>query len=184
MIAHLTGRVMGRTERSIVLDVHGVGFHVFMPPKAIEHLNINQETTISTYLHVREDAMELYGFVTVDEQRLFEKLITVSGVGPKMAMSVLSAASVQDVEQAIERGQAGVLTAVSGVGTKTAERIIVDLRGKLNRQEDMEADLSAVIEALVHLGYSVREAREAAAKTDASAPLEQRITGALKQLGR
>lgn len=175
---------MSRDSRAIVLDVHGVGFRVFMPPRTLETIVAQQEVTISTYLHVREDALELYGFLSGAEQRLFEKLLTVSGVGPKMAMAVLSSAGVHDIEQAIERGQAAVLTAVSGVGTKTAERIIVDLRGKLNRDEDVEGETMAVIEALTQLGYSAREARESAVATDASLPLEQRIKAALKHLGR
>lgn len=184
MIAHLTGRVVSADDRTITLDVHGVGFRLFVVAKTREHFPVGQEATVPTYLHVREDALELYGFGSTGEQRLFEKLLTVSGVGPKMALGVLSAASVSDLELAIERGQAGVLTAVSGVGTKTAERIIVDLRGKLQRDESGDASLSGVIEALVTLGYSAREAREAAATTDATLPVEGRIKAALQRLGR
>lgn len=184
MIAHLTGRVVSRDSRTAVLDVHGIGFRLFMSPRQLEHIQLNTEVTISAHLHVREDALELYGFGSTAEQQLFEKLLTVSGVGPKVAMAVLSAATVSDIEQAIERGQASVLTAVSGVGTKTAERIIVDLRGKLERDDAGDASSSGVIEALVTLGYSAKEAREAAVTTDVNQSIEQRIKSALKQLGR
>jgi Holliday junction DNA helicase RuvA len=184
MIAHLTGRVTQRDSRTITLDVHGVGFRVFMPARGLERLVMGNEATINTYLHVREDALELYGFASIDELRLFEKLLTVSGVGPKVALAVLSAASVSELEQAIERGQSALLTAVSGVGTKTAERIIVDLRGKLEHDDAADSSLSGVIEALTQLGYSLREAREAAAATGSDDPIEQRIKAALKRLGR
>lgn len=183
MIAHLTGQVTAHDARTITLDVHGVGFRLFALPRTIEKFPVGETVTLSTYLHVREDALELYGFGTFDEQRLFEKLLSVSGVGPKMALGVLSAASVADLESAIERGQAAVLTAVSGVGTKTAERIIVDLRGKLEHDDNLDTDLGAVIGALSSLGYSAKEAREAASKS-AGATVEEHIKAALKHLGR
>ncbi len=183
MIAHLTGRVVAHDARTLTLDVHGVGFRLFVVPRTLQQFPVGETATLSTYLHVREDALELYGFGTADEQHLFEKLLTVSGVGPKMALGVLSAASVGDIENAIERGQASVLIAVSGVGTKTAERIIVDLRGKLQREETGDDGLTGVIGALVNLGYTSREAREAAAAST-NGTVEERIKAALKRLGR
>ena len=185
MIAFLTGRVAQKDDRTITLDVHGVGFRIFALPRTIAELPIGAETEILTYLQVREDAMELFGFATMPERNLFEKLLSVSGVGPKMALNVLSAASVQDLEAAIERADAGVLTKVSGIGNKTAERIIVDLRGKLVRNNDgSDSSLSAVIDALVGLGYTSREAREAATATAPNQTVEQRIAAALKQMGK
>ncbi len=185
MLALLSGTVSARDERSLTLDVHGVGFRIFVSPKTIEHFPVGRAATLNTHLHVREDALELYGFATVQEQRLFEKLLTVSGVGPRVAMAVLAAASVDDLEAAIERGQANVLTKVSGVGTKTAERIIVDLKGKLTGggQTD-DTSLSSVIDALINLGYSNKEAREAAAGTAAAASVEERIKQALQRSGK
>lgn len=184
MIAALTGRVTGADQRSLYLDVHGVGFRIFSLPSAIEQAPVGTTVTFATHLHVREDALELYGFIKTSELRLFEKLISVSGVGPKMALGVLSAASVEDLEQAIDQGQSGVLTKVSGVGKKTAERIIVDLRGKLGEDAGSgDSDLSAVIDALVSLGYTPREAREVATSTPPSATVEERIKAALKRMG-
>lgn len=185
MIAALTGQVRGHDERTILLDVHGVGFRISVLPRLIEQAaQSDRPITIMTHLHVREDALDLYGFLEAGELRLFEKLLTVSGVGPKVALGVLSAASVPDLEQAIDQGQSSLLTKVSGVGKKTAERIIVDLRGKL--ADDVmagDSDLSAVIDALVSLGYTNREAREAATGTAADLRVEDRIKAALKRMG-
>jgi Holliday junction DNA helicase RuvA len=132
MIASLTGTITARDEKSVVLDVHGVGLRVFILPRTLEKLPLQTTATLVTHLNVREDALDLYGFMTAGELRLFERLISVSGVGPKVALGVMSAADASDLEAAIERGDSKVLTKVSGVGTKTAERIIVDLRGKLS----------------------------------------------------
>ena len=184
MIVSLTGRITGRDERSVTLDVHGVGFRIFTHTGAIEALQNDENITLLTHMHVREDAMELYGFLKPAELKLFEKLLSVSGVGPKVALSVLSAASVEDLQQAIDQGRSAVLTKVSGVGKKTAERIIVDLRGKLEEEPERgDHDLSAVIDALTSLGYSTREAREAAVATPANLKVEDRIRAALKRMG-
>lgn len=185
MIASLTGIVTTRDEKSLVIDVHGVGLRVFTLPRTLEKLPPQTSATLLTHLNVREDALELYGFTAAGELRLFERLLSVSGVGPKVALGVLSAASASDLEAAIERGDSKVLTKVSGVGTKTAERIIVDLRGKLSDvQSSDDTTLSSVIDALVTLGYSSREAREAAVATPADLPVEARVKTALRQIGR
>lgn len=185
MIASLTGRVTGYDDRSLTLDVHGVGFRIFVLSRLEEQFPVGSTATLMTHLHVREDALELYGFAEAGELRLFDKLLTVSGVGPRMALGVLSAASVTDLENAIEQGQSSILTKVSGVGKKTAERIIVDLRGKLAGDEALsDHSLSAVMDALISLGYNQREAREAAAATSAELSMEERIKAALKRMGR
>jgi len=185
MIAALTGRVTGRDERSLVLEVHGLAFRVFTIPRTIDQFSPGTEAKIITHLHVREDAVELYGFALASEQQLFEKLLTVSGVGPKVALGVLSAASVEDIEAAIAHGHPELLTKVSGVGKKTAERIIVDLRGKIERGlDETDNTLASVIQALINLGYSAKEAREAAAATAATLKVEERIKSALQRLGR
>lgn len=185
MIASLTGTVTHRDEKSVVLDVHGVGLRVFVLPRTLEKLSLDTTATVLTHLNVREDVLELYGFATAGELRLFERLLSVSGVGPKVALGVLSAASASDLEVAIERGDSKVLTKVSGVGTKTAERIIVDLRGKLSDIETSnDSSLSSVIDALVSLGYTSREAREAAVATPADQPIATRVKSALRQIGQ
>lgn len=185
MIASLTGQVRSRDEKSVVLDVHGVGLRIYVLPRTLEKLQPEMTRTLVTHLNVREDALELYGFATAAELRLFERLLSVSGVGPKVALGVLSAASAADLETAIERGDAKVLTKVSGVGTKTAERIIVDLRGKLSELPTSDdSTLSSVIDALVALGYSSREARDAAVATPSDQTVASRVKTALRQIGR
>ncbi len=185
MIASLAGTVTARDEKSFVVDVHGVGLRVFALARTLEQFPLQSTAKLFTHLNVREDALELYGFATVQEHRLFERLLSVSGVGPKVALGVLSAASVSDLETAIERGDAKVLTKVSGVGTKTAERIIVDLRGKLSDvQTTDDGSLSSVIDALMSLGYTNREAREAATATPSDQPVASRVKAALRQIGR
>lgn len=174
-----------RDDKSLVIDVHGVGLRVFCLTRTIEQHPPQTSATLMTHLNVREDALDLYGFATSNELHLFERLLSVSGVGPKVALGVLSAASVSDLEVAIERGDAKVLTKVSGVGTKTAERIIVDLRGKLSDIQTMDdSSLSSVMDALVALGYSSREAREAATDTPADQSIAARVKAALRQIGK
>lgn len=184
MLASLTGQVTAHDSRSLTVDVHGVGFRVFVLPRTLEQFPVGSQATLTTHLHVREDALELFGFAQAAEQQLFEKLISVSGVGPRLALGVLSAASVDDLTAAIERGQSALLTKVSGVGTKTAERIIVDLKGKLVRDESAgDGGLGTVIDALVNLGYTAKEARTAATTTSPELPVEQRVKQALKRAG-
>ncbi len=183
MLASLAGRVTARDERSITIDVHGIGFRVFVLPRIFDRFPLGSDATLMTHLHVREDALELYGFAEAQEQRMFEKLLTVSGVGPRVALGVLSAASVADIEAAIEQGQASVLTKVSGVGTKTAQRIIVDLKGKLVREVEItDSAMATVIGALENLGYTAKEAREAANATSPELPIPQRVKQALKHV--
>ncbi len=185
MIASLTGQVKDRDARSLVLDIHGVGMRVEVLPRVFDRAPAGSSVTLWTHLYVREDALELYGFLERNELQLFQQLIEISGVGPRMAMGVLSAASVKDLEAAIELGQSTVLTKVSGVGKKTAERIILELRGKLaDVMPGDDSDLSATIDALTSLGYSAREAREAAVATPPEMSVGDRVKTALKQLGR
>lgn len=184
MISALRGTIVAHDERTVSLDVHGVVFSLFVVPRTMENWPLQSVQTISTYLHVREDALELYGFSDVRERRLFERLLSVSGVGPRLALAVLSAGSANDLESAIDRGDATLLIKVSGVGTKTAQRIVLDLRGKLVDDLGGDTALSSTIDALIHLGYSAREARDAARETSAELRVEDRVRAALKRLGR
>ncbi len=185
MLASLQGRVTAHDERSMTVDVHGVGFRLFVLPRTLEQFPVGSEASVATHLHVREDALELYGFANSEELRLFEKLLSVSGVGPRVALGVLSAASVADLETAIERGQADILTKVSGVGNKTAQRIIIDLKGKLVLNEAAgDSAMVTVIDALVNLGYTAKEARDAASGTSTELSIAQRVKQALKHVGQ
>lgn len=185
MIAQIHGAVIGRDERSLIVDTHGLGWRVFVLPRLITATTTDSGVKLFTHLHVREDAWELYGFDRADEVKLFERLLTVSGVGPRVAMNVMAAAPANDLRQAIDRGNATLLTKVSGVGGKTAERIIVELRGKLLTADDSsDSELSTVIDALVNLGYSAREAREAAAATASTLTVAERVKASLRILGK
>jgi Holliday junction DNA helicase RuvA len=192
MIASLTGKVQSKTEKSSIIEVAGVGYEVFAPLVFLEKIKISSTTTVYTHLHVREEAMELYGFPTPEELAFFKLLISVSGVGPKSAVAILSLASVSDLKKAISHGDASLLTKVSGIGKKTAERLIVELKTKVDVL-DSTVGVTGVenlgdnqaIDGLVHLGYSVREAREALQAVDPElTAVKDRVRAALKMLGK
>ncbi len=192
MIASLTGIVQSKTEKSIIIEVAGVGYEVFTPQFFLEKIKISSTTTVYTHLHIREEAMELYGFPTSEALAFFKLLINVNGVGPKSAVAVLSLASVSDLKKAISHGDASLLMKVSGIGKKIAERLIVELKTKVDVL-DNTVEATAVenlgdnqaIDGLVHLGYSVREAREALRAVDPELTVvKDRVKAALKILGK
>ena len=172
MIAQLTGRLLQRSPTELVIDVNGVGYSVHISLStfgAVERLD--GPVTILTYLHVREDLLQLYGFATETERDLFRLLISVSGIGPRMAQGILSGLSPMELKDAIASSNLAALTSISGVGTKTAERIILELRDRIGRTEATEpgavptsAQLKARSEALValmSLGFSRPNAEKA-----------------------
>jgi Holliday junction DNA helicase RuvA len=172
MIAHLRGKLTQKSPTEIVIDVNGVGYVVSIPLSTFEKLDhTGDQVEILTYLHVREDAMQLFGFATEPERELFKLLISVSGIGPKMAQGILSGLSAADLREAILTGNIIALTSISGVGRKTAERIILELRTKLGRIDFIETvetptstQLKARSEALValmSLGYTRANAEQA-----------------------
>jgi Holliday junction DNA helicase RuvA len=183
MIASLTGIVRVRHEQGITLDVHGVGFAIRTTSAVVEKTVLDQSATFTTYLHVREDALDLYGFLESAERDLFVRLLSVSGVGPKVALTLLGSLSFEQLTGAIEAGNAATLRSVSGVGSKTAERIIIDLRGKLTTHAD-DQGIDDLASALVRLGYSAKEAREAARSAPNDGTLEERLKTALRNLGK
>jgi Holliday junction DNA helicase RuvA len=192
MIGQLTGKISHKTERFIILDVAGVGYKVFVSTEALKLLTAKsyQLPVVSfwTHLVVREGVLDLYGFVNKQELDFFELLIGISGIGPKSALAILSLAPPATLEKAIAAGDSSYLTKVSGIGRKSAEKIIVELRDKIGSLEiggenlDSEGD---AVEALQSLGYNLREAREAlrqlpAEITDTGA----KIKAALKLLSK
>ncbi len=170
MIAFLRGKLLSIEEESILIDVQGVGYEVICPNPYIFQSDVQKELFIYTYHHVREDLQQLYGFKDKDEKLLFTKLISVSGIGPKSAISILAKADVQDFIAAVEREDEKYLTQFPGVGKKTARQIILDLKGKLTEHftlphetgsiMESNAILVEVKEALVGLGYKERELGE------------------------
>ncbi len=189
MICGISGRVAGKGEKFAVIELAGLGFKVLMPKRALAALPpVGGEAKLFTHLYVREDALDLYGFPTTEEQKFFEHLISVSGVGPKSALSVLDISDLKSLTAAIKEGRPDLLTRASGIGRKTAERIILELKNKVSLSSSavevkkMEGDAD-IVEALVGLGYRREEARAALQKIDEKVVgLEARLKAALKVL--
>ena len=191
MIAHLQGTIAEKFANSVIIDVHGVGYEVALTAPDFDKLYLNDEVKLYTYHHVREQSEELFGFTSLEGKKIFELLITVQGIGPKNAMSVLSLASYDEVRNAIANADAAYLTKANGVGKKAAERIIVDLREKVGlptyygRKSDPETQTIAAndeaLEALMALGFQLADATKALEGVDQSLSVEERIREALKK---
>ncbi|MDD5567219.1 MAG: Holliday junction branch migration protein RuvA [Patescibacteria group bacterium] len=189
MIAYLKGVVKTKREKDIVLVANGVGYRVHVLPAVIEAAVISKDLELHTHLHQTENASELYGFASLEELGFFEHLIAISGVGPKSAIGILSTAPVRDIQLAIVQNDSSLLTRVSGIGRKTAERIIIELREKLEKLgivgEAGNEDFADALEALVHLGYTRVEARHALTQIGKEIKDPQaRVKAALRILGR
>jgi Holliday junction DNA helicase RuvA len=186
LIARLRGRPVANTPEGLVVDVGGVGYLVAATPSAVRAADGADEVALHTYLHVREDALQLYGFAYAAERELFVQLLSVNGVGPKVALAIVSGSPAADLRRAIVLEDTARFQAIPGIGKKTAERIVLELKEKLG--EGPAPAISVVgaephlvaREALVELGYSVGEAEQALAKTDPELPPEQRVREALK----
>lgn len=188
MIGQLRGTVASKGERHVILDVAGVGYRVATTPETIKTLSLNETNTFLTHLAVRENALDLYGFRTARELEFFELLLTVSGVGPKSALAIISLAPPEVLEKAILGGDAGYLTKVSGIGKKSAEKIVIELKDKIASIADASAGAlsseSESVEALQALGYSLPEARAALKNVAGDLDTGERVKQALKQLGK
>jgi len=187
MIAYLRGTILARTADAVILDVQGVGYRVRVPASTMMKLgDLGAPAQVHTHMHVREDDISLFGFATLEELELFEKLIGVSGIGPKVALGVLSAAPPNVVASAIAQGNLDILTTIPGIGKKTAQRLVLELKGKVELGEEI-TELSAldqeVAATLITLGYSAAEAQRAARAVAGSGPtLEDRLRAALQFL--
>lgn len=168
MISQLSGTINHKDERFFVVSVNGVGYKVFATSDTIEKIPLSKPITIWTHLVVREDALDLYGFLNKDELDFFDLLISISGIGPKSALSILNLATIATLKKAVISGDSGYLTKVSGIGKKNAEKIVLELKDKLTASDSdgKAAHLhnSDSLEALKSLGYNEREAREALKK--------------------
>ena len=158
MIAHLRGKLAQKEPARVIVDVNGVGYEVFIPLTTFTALPAaGSEVSIDVHTHVREDMIALYGFSTRRERTIFEKLMTISGIGPKLAVTILSGGSVEDLVGAIRRSDLARLTAIPGVGRKTGERIILELKDKLQDFAEAQPKSSVevdVLSALENLGYN------------------------------
>ena len=190
MISHLTGTVIELSDKYVVIDVRGVGYKVYCATDTLATLREDAPASLFTYLAVREAALDLYGFTSSEEQNIFELLLSVSGIGPKSAISILSFTSVETLKKAIGTGDTSYLTKVSGIGRKTAEKVVLELRDKLRANVNMKENPgelraeSDVVEALKSLGYSQNEARDALKEVSSEiVGTNARIREALKILG-
>ena len=191
MIASIEGRILLRTADSVVVSLGGLGIKVFVPTDFLATVRPGDEIFLHTYLHVREQELTLYGFAGEQELTLFNLLLGVSGIGPKSALSILSAMPVDALHLAISQEQPGVLARVPGVGKKTAEKIVLELKDKIRVTSEIPPELAAlgeadaeVIDALTALGYSIVEAQRAvqALPRDVT-DVEERLRLALASFG-
>lgn len=189
MIAIITGKVIEQLNDLIVVDANGVGYGLLVPQEDWSKLANGTQAKLYVYEHIREQSYDLYGFTSLSTKQLFELLLGVNGVGPKMALSILSIGSADDVKSAIAEGNTKFLNAASGVGKKVAERIVVDLKDKVGfgTNPDATTFLTAPTvnrydeaqEALVALGYSAQDAANALNGIDTGLSVEERIKLAL-----
>ena len=192
MISHLSGKALHTTDKSVTLDVSGVGYLVYTTTDTLFQINSLGENTVHLWTHmsVRENAIELFGFFNIEELEFFQMLIEISGIGPRGALGIIGMGSVDTLKNAIASGDTGYLTKVSGIGRKTAEKIVLELRDKLSlRGHSAESGTlrseSDVAQALMSLGYQQHEIREALKYLPPTAiDTNSRIKEALKILGK
>ena len=201
MIATLTGRLACKSPSQITLDVHGVGYEVFIPLSTFYSLpDINESVFLRVHTHLREDAIQLFGFLTATEKDAFILLTGISGIGPKLALSVLSTLSVMDLVSAIQAGDMDKLATVPGIGKKSAGRIVLELKDKVERLHAMPTAVTIAtgnsssrlhddaLSALVNLGYRAQEAKDIIKRITQSQsspiPLKDLIRETLKELAR
>lgn len=194
MIATLTGVVAEKLGEIVILDVHGVGYGLLVTHEDFGRLAVGQTSKVYIHEHIREQAHDLFGFCRMETRELFELLLGVNGVGPKMALSVLSVGNTNDVRAAIATGDVKTIQRASGVGKRVAERIVVDLKDKVGLdgvdlastgllQGESLLRQDEAVEALVSLGYSAQDAAVALQSVDPALPVEERIKLALKSPG-
>ncbi len=183
MIGSLRGTILDVQVGACLLEVQSIGYEVRVSIPTLSSLRIGTEVFFYIHDHLREDAHDLYGFLTKGERELFEQLLGVSGVGPKVGLLILSAGTPNTVREAIMQGNLGFLTSLSGVGTKTAQKIILELKGQLVDEAGVGSEDGEVLQALVGLGYSANQVREALRSMPAEVTeMSERIRTALKFL--
>jgi Holliday junction DNA helicase RuvA len=187
VISRLRGRAVAWDAEGLVIDVNGVGYRLFATPAAVKKADGAEEVVLETHLHVREDAMQLFGFADADERELFEQLLAVSGVGPKVALAIVSGYSPGELRRAIVREDDALFQTIPGIGKKTAQRVLLELKEKIAPLAAVDAPhLGAgdghlvARDALVELGYSPAEAEQRLAAVDPDLPPAERVREALR----
>lgn len=190
MIAHLRGKIEEKFGSSLIVDVNGVGYEMMVSALDFDNAVLGEELKFYTYHNVKENAEELYGFSSLAGKKIFELLISVQGVGPKAAIAILSLAEAEEVRNAIANADTGFISKASGVGKKSAERVVVDLRDKVGipsrygaselKSTNVLPEKDEALDALIALGFSLKEATVALEKIDMDLPVEERVKMALK----
>lgn len=188
MIRYISGKVLALENASIIVLNQGIGYQVLVGPRTLSVAKIGGEIELYTFHNIKEDTSDLFGFDSLEELHFFEKLLTVSGVGPKTALTVLSGMSVSDLEDALVRDDASALTKISGVGRKIAERIVLELREKVGGIRGITSSAPSVdvqvIEALENLGYSAYDARNALKNLEGTFEgVDDKLKAVLQQIG-
>jgi Holliday junction DNA helicase RuvA len=183
MISYLKGRILEKGPNFIILENQNIGYKVFVTPDMLQ-IPASNEVGLYTYMKVSDDGQSLFGLADFKSLQFFELLITVSGVGPKVALAILSSAKPDAVKQAIANQNAGVFTKIAGIGTKIAERIIVELKNKVGLSLGEASGSSEVFDALLALGYNQREARGVMQKVGAGLSTQEQLKQALQMLGK
>lgn len=190
MIGRLTGIIDSHIHNPVIIDIHGVGYVVHVPERYLASIKPGKQHVLFIHSHIREDAFDLYGFATQQELGLFELLLTVSGIGPKTALNIADR-GVESVETAVRKSDVDFFTTIPRLGTKNAQKIIIELKSKLGSSKmldltgDESGETKQMIDALATMGFDKHEIREALKKLDAKdVSVEQKIRHALKLLGK
>lgn len=193
MISFLAGKILNKGQNYVIIKAGDIGYQIFVNQALYADLEINQDIEIYTHQYVREDALDLYGFRNIEELEMFELLLSISGIGPKSALGVLAIARVENIKESIASGDPSLLTKVSGIGRKTAERVVLELREKIGNLKVETGNLKSgagsasgdEIDALMALGYSMTQARDALRAVDPKIKDSgERIKEALKMVGK
>lgn len=188
MIERIRGSLAAKRHDAVLVDVGGIGYRIAMTPRGIAELpGTGREVVVHTHLYVREDQMALYGFESADERDLFGILLGASGVGPKLALAILATLPPRQLQHAVLAEDAGALTSVPGIGKKTAQKLILDLRSRLELPDAElvpSSPIAEVRDALEGLGYQTAEVREALSGIEESGSVEVMLKAALRKLGR
>ena len=177
MIGSIRGTIIEKTDKFLIVETGGVGYKINVSPDTLSKSKKEEEVLLWIHTHVREDAFDLYGFLHQAELEFFEMLLGVSGIGPRSALAILGVASIETLRKAIGTGDTSYLTKISGIGRKTAEKIVIELRDKMGEEREgtsLQGELDA-LEALKSLGYSQNEAREALKKVSPDSNTKTKI---------
>lgn len=181
MISRLRGTVAARTAAGVVIDVGGVGYLVAATPRV--SARVGEETIVETYLHIRQDVLQLYGFAVAEERELFELLLGVSGIGPKVALAIVSGSPPAELRRAVVREDIARFEAIPGIGRKTAQRVVMELKDKVAGPADAGPASGSLLarDALVELGWPLVDADRALLNVDDSLPVEEQVRAALRK---